>query len=219
MPVGQTLAKKANNGVGYRSTMRFCGTFPQLGAGEEGAQPNGGARERVHAPLLAVDDANRVGDTHSGLAKGLNGLDRGAARGDDVLDEADAVAVLVGALDPVRGAVLLGLVANDYERQLELEGGGRRERDGTELGRREPYRRRLVLAHGVGDRLAERAEQIRPCSEAVLVEVVAAPSPGPQHEVAFEQGGVADGVGESHVGLVVPSVSSFVNGRRKPSRA
>src|SRR5207237_1357533 len=131
MPVGQTLAKKANNGVGYRSTMRFCGTFPQLGAGEEGAQPNGGARERVHAPLLAVDDANRVGDTHSGLAKGLDGLDRGAARGDDVLDEADAVAVLVVALEP---------------------------------------------------------------------------------------GGVADGVGESHVGLVVPSVSSFVPGRRKPSR-
>jgi hypothetical protein len=30
MPVGQTLAKKANNGIGYRSTMRFCGGFWQL---------------------------------------------------------------------------------------------------------------------------------------------------------------------------------------------
>src|SRR5439155_23184357 len=123
MPVGQTLAKKANNGVGYRSTMRFCGTFPQLGAGEEGAQPDGGAREGVHTALLAIDDANRVGDTHSRLAEGLDGLDRGAPAGDDLLDEANAVAVLVRALDPLRGALLLCFVANDHERPLTLEGG------------------------------------------------------------------------------------------------
>ena len=138
MPVGQTLAKKANNGVGYRSTMRFCGTFPQLGAGEEGAQPNGGARERVHAPLLAVDDANRVGDTHSGLAKGLDGLDRGAAGGDDVLDQADALAARVDALELVRRAVALGGLADDQEREARFERGRGGQGDGAQLRPGEP---------------------------------------------------------------------------------
>jgi hypothetical protein len=162
MPVGQTLAKKANNGIGYRSTMRFCGTFPQLRAGEEGAQADGGPCERVDTSLFAVDHANSVGDTQSGLAKRFDGLDRGSARGDDVLDEADAIAVVEGALDPVCGAVLLSPAADDHERELELQRGRGRQRDGPELRRREPDRLGLVLANGVGDRLTERAEQVRP---------------------------------------------------------
>ena len=59
------------------------------------------ARELVDAALLAVDDADRVGYTQSGVAERLDRLDRGPARGDDVLDQADALALLVHALEPV----------------------------------------------------------------------------------------------------------------------
>src|SRR5262245_66692210 len=93
MPVGQTLAKKANNGIGYRSTMRFCGDFPQFRPPKQRVQPHGRPREGVDAAPLAVDDANRVGDTQSGLTERLDGLDRRPARSDDVHDQADAVAV------------------------------------------------------------------------------------------------------------------------------
>src|SRR6476620_1610096 len=109
MPVGQTLAKKANNDIGYRSTMRLCGTFPELRAREERAEAHRDAGERVDPSLLAVDHANRVRHTQSGLAERLDGLDCRPAGGDDVLDEADAVAVLEGALDAIGRPVLLGL--------------------------------------------------------------------------------------------------------------
>src|SRR5262249_44746739 len=119
MPVGQTLANKANNAVGYRSTMRLCGNFPQFRGLEEGPQADGGPGERVDASLLAVDDADGGRDPQADLAERIDGLDRSAAGGDHVLDEADAVAVLEGPLDPVRSAVVLGPASDDHERQLE----------------------------------------------------------------------------------------------------
>src|SRR6476659_10722746 len=149
------------------------------------------ARQLVDAALLAVDDADRVGYTQSGVSERLDRLDRGPARGDDVLDQADALALLVHALQLLRRPVLLRGLADDQERQTRLERRGRRERDRTELRAREPVGVRLVLAHRLGERLAERREHLRARLEAVLVEVVARATARAEHEVAFEVRGVA----------------------------
>src|SRR5581483_6099503 len=39
----ETSSKEANNGVGYRLTMRFCGNFPQVRGGQERPEADGGA--------------------------------------------------------------------------------------------------------------------------------------------------------------------------------
>src|SRR5581483_1444747 len=111
------LGEHPNNGVGYRSTMRVCGVFPQLGGGQERLQPHRRAGELVRASLLPVDDADGVRDPQARLAERLDRRADGAARRDDVLDEADELARLERPLEPVRGAVALGLPADDHERK------------------------------------------------------------------------------------------------------
>src|SRR4051794_27966805 len=95
-------------------TMRPGGAseaLPEGGCEKQRAQPDRGAGEAVGAALLAIDHAHGIGDAEAGLAQGGHGLDGGAAGGDDVLDEADALAGLECALDAVGGAVLLLLAA------------------------------------------------------------------------------------------------------------
>ena len=117
--------------------MRFCGGFRRFpaplrpGKAAEGAprgargrplRPPRGRRRRP--PWSTSRPASRSASTASTAAP---------AGGDDVLDEADALALLVDPLEPVGGAVLLRLLADDQERQARRERGGRRERDRAEL--------------------------------------------------------------------------------------
>src|SRR3954449_7970673 len=104
--------------------MRFCGGFShlqELGRTKERPQADGVAGERVHSALLAVDDADRRSALQTGLAQRLDGLDGGAAGGDDVLDQADLLARLEDALEPLAGSVALLLLADDQERQAGRE--------------------------------------------------------------------------------------------------
>src|SRR5205823_10463667 len=119
-------------------------------------------------------------------AERLDGLEGRPARGDDVLDQTDALALLVDALEPIGGAVLLRPRADDQERQPTCQRRGCGERDRTELGAGEADCIRLVLTHGRRDRRAESAEQVGPRLETVLVEVVARAAAGAQEEVALE---------------------------------
>ena len=85
----------------------------------------------------------------------------------------------------------LARVADDHERQPRRERGRRRERDRAERGAGEPDRLRLVLPHGCGEALAQRAEQLGQRLEAVLVEVPARALAGAEQEIALEQGVLA----------------------------
>src|SRR2546425_3150369 len=161
--------------------MRLCGPFSPSGElrdPEERMQLDICARERLGPALLAVDDTDGISDLERRLPQRLDGGDRGTAGGDDVLDQADDLALLEDALEPLRRAVPLGLLADDQEREPRGERGRRGERDRTELRPREPCGGRLDLAHGLGERRPERAEDVRLRLEAVLVEVVARAPPG-----------------------------------------
>ena len=73
--------------------MRICGRSSRSSeARKSGRSRTRVARELVDAALLAVDDADRVRHPQARLAQRLDRLDRRAAGGDDVLDEADALA-------------------------------------------------------------------------------------------------------------------------------
>ena len=140
--------------------MRICGTFcrlEQLRGPKEGSQPHRVTRQRVRSALLAIDHADGRSARQTGRAEGLDGLDRGPSRGDHVLDQAHSLARLEGALQPVFGAVSLGLLAHDQERQPRGERGRRGERNRAELGAGEPDGIRLVSLDRLGDQLAERA--------------------------------------------------------------
>src|SRR5919198_3014058 len=104
--------------------MRLCGTFlgwGKLGGPKQRPEPDGMAREGVRSTLLAVDNADRRPALEAGLAERVNGLHDFAARGHDVLDEADGFARLEHALDPVSRPVLLRVLANDEERPLRRQ--------------------------------------------------------------------------------------------------
>jgi len=75
------------------------------------------ARERVRTAFLAVDDADGGVHDEAGFAQCVDRLEQRAAGCDDVLDEADSLAVVVHALDALRRAVVLGGLAHDQERQ------------------------------------------------------------------------------------------------------
>src|SRR5918994_7465092 len=175
--------------------MRFCGTFrrrSQLSCPKERNQAGRAARKAVRSTFFAVDYADDRSALETGLTEGLDRGDGRPAGGDDVLDQADPLTRLEGALEAVRGAVLLGFLADDDERQARDERRGGCDRDGAELGCGEPNCVRLVLGHQRRQLLSERLEQLRPRLEAVLVEVVARGATGAKHEVALEGGGLAD---------------------------
>src|SRR6187200_52507 len=110
--------------------LRLCKSY-QLRGPKQWPQSDPDTGERVHPALLAIDDADRRPAGQPGLAERLDRGHRGAARGDHVLGEADAFAFLEDAFEAVAGAVLLGLLADDQERQARGERGGGRERYGA----------------------------------------------------------------------------------------
>ena len=142
--------------------MRGGSRIPYFGGEHERPEPDGGAGERVGPSLLAVDDADDRRDEKAGLPEDFDGLERGTTRRDDILDEADPLSGLEHTLDPVSRAVILCGVPDDHERKAGLEGGGRGERDGPELGRGEPHRIGIVLDDCSGDGLSERPKEVGP---------------------------------------------------------
>src|SRR5207244_3167045 len=98
----------------------FCKPY-QLRGPKQGPQPHRDTGESVHSTLLTIDDADGRPAGQPGLTERLDRGNRSAARGDHVLDEADAFAVLEDALEAVCGAVVLGLFADDQERQSRSE--------------------------------------------------------------------------------------------------
>src|SRR5436305_1780018 len=179
--------------------MRFCGGFlalEQLSCPEKGPQTDGVTRESIGSTLLAIDHADRRAYDETGLADRRDRLHERAPRGHDVLHEAHELALFEGALEPVRGAVGLRLVADDHERQPACQRGRRGERHGAEHRRGEAHGLGLVVADGGGDPLAERGQEVRPRLEAELVEVVARALARAQDEVALEVGRQDDGLAE-----------------------
>src|SRR4249919_3264022 len=144
------------------------------------------AGESVHAALLPVDHADRGRALETRLPERLHGLDGGTAGGDDVLDDADAVALRVDPFEAVGGPVVLGLLADDQEREPRLERRGRRERDRTQFRAGDQLRVGRVLTDRCGKALPDRPEQVGPRLEAVLVEVVAGAPTRAEQEVALE---------------------------------
>jgi hypothetical protein len=136
------------------------------------------ACQSVDAALLAVDHADRRTADEPGLPERLYRLPGRTAGGDDVLDQADALPRLEHALEPVPGAVLLGLLAHDQEREARLERGGGGQGDRSELGAAEQVGLGVVRGDRGRDARSERAQELRPGLEAVLVEVVARPAAG-----------------------------------------
>ena len=180
-------------------------------------------RQFVAAALLPIDHADGRFARQTGLAERLDGVQRGPAGGDHVLEQADPLALLEDAFEPVGGAVLLRRLADEQERQPGGERRGRRERNGAELGAGEAGRVRLLLRDGVGERLAQRAEQVGAGLEAVLVEVVARAAARAQDEVAFEVGVLGERGGElvagSSCGRSTASASSTSGCRAATSAA
>ena len=100
--------------------MRFCCTFrrrSELSCPKQRNQAGRAAREAVRSALFAVDYTDGSSALETGLTKGFDGGDRGPSGGDNVLDQTDPLTGLEGAFEAVGGAVLLGLFANDHERQ------------------------------------------------------------------------------------------------------
>src|SRR2546423_4555106 len=158
----------------------------QLGRAEERPETDGVTGERIGAALLSIDHANGRPADETRLPKRLYGPHRRAGRGDDVLDEAHLLALLEDALEPLGRAVALRLLPDDQERQTAGERGGCGEGDGPQLGACEPHGIGSVLGDRSGDPIAERAQQVGPRLEAILVEVVARPPAGAEDEVALE---------------------------------
>src|SRR6266498_5269715 len=175
----------------FGSTMRFCGTFcpvQELGGPKERPQTHSGPRERVRSAFLPVDHADGRSDPQAGLAERFDSLHSGTARGDHVLDQADELAFLKEALEPVPRPVVLRLLAHDQERQAGRERGRRDQGNCAQLGTGEPLGLGLELARRLCDASAEGAEQLGPGLEAILVEVVTRAASGAQDEVALEVG-------------------------------
>ena len=175
--------------------MRFCGGFRSrkpLSCSKQGHETGSTARQGVGSALLAIHHADCDSALEAGFAKRIERLDGGSARGNDVLDEADALARLVRTLEAVRSPVVLRLLADDQERNAGGERRGRGEGDGSQFRAGEPHRLRLVLGNRRSDVLAEGRQQVRLGLEAVLVEVVARAAAGSEDEVALEVRVLAD---------------------------
>ena len=108
--------------------MRVSGVFfhgQQFSWREERAQADPDPGQRVRPALLTVDHADRVPDDEPGRPQRLDRLRERAPGGDDVLDQAEQLALLEGPLDPVSRPVRLRLVAHDHEREAARERRGR----------------------------------------------------------------------------------------------
>src|SRR6266511_768381 len=171
--------------------MRFCGCF-WLGHDVLGTKKRLKAYrmtgQSVGSPLLPIDLADRRPHGQARLPECLNRLEQGTAGGNDVLDEAHALAFLVRPFDAIRGAVILRSLADDQERKAGGKRARRRQCDGAELGRSKADGVRLERLDGPRDPLAQRCEGVGSGLEAVLVEVIRRSLGGAQEEVALEIG-------------------------------
>ena len=111
------------------------------------------AGERIRSSLFAVDDADRGVHDETDVAQRRDRVEQRAAGCDDVLDEAHALALLVRALEPVRRAVLLCLLADDQERQAR-----------TRATRRPRARRRRARARRAASRRARAPARSPRCA-------------------------------------------------------
>src|SRR3989442_7988855 len=82
------------------------------------------AGRRLGAALLAVDDRDDGGDFETSLLGVANRLERGAAGGDDVLEDDDARALGDVVLDAALGAVVLRFLADQEAPQGVQRGAG-----------------------------------------------------------------------------------------------
>src|SRR5579859_1488191 len=180
-----------NRRIGLAQPCAFC--WPcDIVRREQRPHSHRETRESVDSALLPVDHADRISALQPGLAQRLDGLRCCASGCDDVLDQADAIALFERAFEAIVGAVALAGLADDQERQAGAERRGGCERDGAQFGAGEAHGVRLDLGHLRGEALRQRAEQLGPRLEAVLVEVVLRPAAGAEHEVALEIGVLAD---------------------------
>src|SRR3954451_13163807 len=101
--------KRLNHAL-WRSIL---GARQDVRGGEEAPEADGVPRELVHAPLLAVDDADRLRANEAGFAEGLDRRDGRAARRHDVLHEAHLLAGFEHAFEAIVGAVALRVLADD----------------------------------------------------------------------------------------------------------
>jgi hypothetical protein len=142
--------------------MRFCGSFVRLqnlARTENRPQAHRVARQSIGSALLAVDDTDGRTHRQTGRAERRNGLQQRPSGRDDVLDQAHAVALVVRAFDPVRGAVFLRRLADDQERQAGCERPRGRKRDRPELGARQPRSVRLEFPDRLRDAVAGRVSK------------------------------------------------------------
>ena len=92
--------------------MRFCGTFCGILDFERAknrAQPHRVAGQSIGSALLTVHDADRRAHRQGGFAERGDGVEERSSGGDDILYEANALSFLVDPLQPIGGAVLLGI--------------------------------------------------------------------------------------------------------------
>src|SRR5438874_8454461 len=98
--------------------MRFCGGFlrnKQVSCPKKGHKTGPAARQSVDSALLAIDHADCDSALETGLPERVERLDGRTAGRDDVLDQAHPLARFEGPFQPIRGPVLLRLVADDQE--------------------------------------------------------------------------------------------------------
>src|SRR5438093_9024955 len=179
--------------------MRLCGTFRplrDLGEPKERLEAHSDACERVGSALLSIDHADDVTDLDPGLAERLDRLHGGPSGSDHVLDEAGQLALFIGPLQAIAGAVGLRLLADDQERKARGQRRRCRERNRAELGAGKPDRVRLEGVGRLCNRLPQRAEQLGAGLEAVLVEVEARAAARTEDEVALEIRVLAKSEGE-----------------------
>ena len=175
--------------------MLFSGGFSQLqqlARPKERPEAHPEAGESVRAALLPIDHTDGVSDHEPLRTDGRHCLRERAAGGDDVLEEAHQLARTERAFDPLCRAVFLGFTAHDDERHSGRHCCRSCQRDPSEGRSGESHGVGLALGHGRRESLAERAEDLRLGLEAVLVEVPGRPAPGPEDEVALQQGALDD---------------------------
>src|SRR3954470_2135164 len=82
----------------------ILGTRQDVRGGEEAPEADGVPRELVNAPLLAVDDADRVRAHEAGFAQGVDSRHGRAARRHDVLHEAHLLTRFEDSFEAIVGA-------------------------------------------------------------------------------------------------------------------
>src|SRR5437660_9635718 len=132
-----------------------------LGAREERVQWDAGSLQRLAATLLAVDEAERLGDDGAGLENAFLRLQERSTGRERVVDEQNALALAQRRpLDRAAGAVRLDLLADDECRQRLRIGTAQR-----------------------GDRRGDRVSAQRQTTDSGDVELAAALQPEKRHQV------------------------------------